>query len=67
MISIAIEFLGAKPVVGLVTSILGLIASCITQEAQDLILFALQAMALVVSILVGMLTIIGWIQKRKKN
>jgi hypothetical protein len=63
-----INFLGQKPEVGSVTSFSGLIGSIIIKpEIQDMVLFALQALVLITSLTVGILTIIGWCRKQKKT
>jgi hypothetical protein len=63
-----INFLGQKPEIGSVTSFSGLIGSIIMKpEIQDLVLFLLQTLVLCTSLLVGILTIIGWCRKQKCN
>jgi len=63
-----INFLGQKPGVGSITSVSGLIGSIVIRpEIQDLVLFLLQTLVLVTSLVVTILTIIGWFRKNNKN
>lgn len=61
-----IEFLGKKPGLGGIGSSGGLIMSYIIRpDVQEFILFMMQFLVLVTSLVVGILTIIGWIRKNK--
>ena len=59
-----IEFLGRKPGLGGIGSFTGLISSYIIRpDIQEFILFLMQFLVLITSLVVGILTIIGWIRK----
>jgi hypothetical protein len=63
-----INWLGQKPEIGAGTSFTGLIGSIvINPEIQDMVLFLLQTLVLCISMVVGILTIIGWCRKQKCN
>lgn len=63
-----IDFLGRKPEVGGISGVTGLIGSIIIRpDIQEFILFILQFMVLITSLIVGVLTIIGWARKQKHN
>lgn len=62
-----IDFLGRKPEVGGVSSFSGLLGSIIIQpDMQQLILFAMQFMVLLASLVIGVLTIVGWYRKQNQ-
>jgi len=59
----AILYLGEKPKVGAITSSLGFITGTFISNA----VMVLQVLALLISIFVGVLTVIGWFEKRRKK